>query len=117
MEKQTVHSSGRMLGPFWTLILGIVSGKTSPTTPALPCGSSRESAGCSASAEFDEKRDFQAVTGPASKLGGTSHAYTFPSYLMTAGPFVELILTLHRSHRKWDAMKNAPAPRRVMVTG
>jgi hypothetical protein len=115
MEKQPVYSSAKMLGPFWTLILKITSGKTSQTARALPCESNRTSAGCSASAEFDETRDFQAVSGPVCEIGGTSQAYTFPSYPMP-GPFLELILTLHRSHSKRDAMSLA-APRRVMVTG
>ncbi len=115
MEKQTFYSSAKMLGPFWTLILQITSGRTSETARALPCQGSRDSAGCSASAEFDETRDFQAVSGPASELGGTSQAYTFPSPPVMPGAFVELILTLHRSRSKREAMSYPR--RRVLVTG
>ena len=117
MEKQKVYSNAETQGPFWTLVLQIARGKTSPTTQALPCRSSRESAGCSASAAFDATRDFQTVSGPACERGGTSHAYTVPLHPMTPGPFLELILTLHRSHRKREAMRLAPVPRRVIVTG
>lgn len=116
MKKQMAYSTASTLGPFWTLMLLIASGKTLQAEPPLPCGRSDEATGCSACVPLDETRDFQACSGTARELKRTSQAYTFPTPT-TLGPFLTLILTLHKERRESDAGNYTASARRVMVTG
>ena len=117
MERQTIYTSATRLGPFWTLILEIASGKTSQTAAALPCGTSREAGGSSASSALHDARGFEAVSGPVSQPGGTSEAYRLPSQSAYPGPFITLILSMHKHRDKRNAIGYPAVPLRVGVTG
>ena len=114
MERLRLYTSATRRGPFWTLILRIVSGKTSQTAPALPCEPSRQAG---ASMPFAQPREFQAVCGPVSQAGGTSEAYPLPAPSTYLGPFMTLILSMHKHGRERKALTYPAAPLRVGFTG
>jgi len=106
MERQTIYTSAKRIGPFWTLILEIASGKTSQTAAALPCGTSREAGTSSASSARDQTRAFE-----VSQPGGTRSQRT------NLGPFMTLILSMHKHRDKRNAIGYPAVPLRVGVTG
>jgi len=114
MERQTVYTSAARLNPFWTLVLQITSGKTSQSAPALPCAAGQEAG---ASSPIDERREFQAISGPVSQPGGTSEAYRLPARPTNLGPFMTLILSMHRHRSKSDASGYPAVPLRLGVIG
>lgn len=117
MERQTIYTSAKKLGPFWTLILEIASGKTSHSAAALPCGTSRQAGTSSASLRFDQTRELHAVSGPVNQQGGTSEAYRLPAQSTHMGPFMTLILSMHKHRDKRNAVGYPAVPLRVGVTG
>jgi len=113
MERQTVYTSAARLGPFWTLILQIASGKTSQTAAALPCGTGQ----AGASSPFNQTHEFEGVCGVVSQPRGTSQAYRFPSRSTNLGPFMTLILSMHKHGSEHKAIGYPAVPLRVGVTG
>ena len=114
MERQRVYTSATRLGPFWTLVLQIASGKTSQAAPALPCEAGPEA---EAASPFDHTRSFQAVSGAVRQPAGTSEAYRLPSEWTSLGPFMTLILSMHKHDREQTAMGYPAMRLRVGVTG
>ena len=116
MERQTVYTSAAQLGPFSTLVLQIASGKTSQTATALPCETIRETGASTASSPLDDTREFGAVSGPVNQSRGTSEAHGLPGLQTNLGPFMILLLSMHRHRSQCDAI-GYWAVRRVGVTG
>ena len=116
MERQAVYTSAAKLGPFSTLVLQIVSGKTSHVATALPCETIRETGASTASSPLDDTREFGAVCGVVNGPRGLSAAYGLPALQTNLGPFMMLLLSMHRHRSKRDAI-GYWAVRRVGVTG